>query len=333
MSMESLSPQDWQKINEYLDGRMSPREAENFKQKVAQSPEAQAGIEEIREVKNLLQEMPHQPAPRNYTLSSRYATERKNRSRVIPLFRWATGFSGALTAVLLAASLIFSQTSRSLPLLRAASAPVAQSSSQDQAATAATPVMIIQWNPPSENSRQGNNEYTAAAAPLTMKSAGESQPGQTPAEAPGTSIEAGQPEGLSANGVEELGGGGEGGSPGQPTETVQTPAAGESIMIESAPPTVIPQVDLSTPAPVGTEVAAVTAPQNEQVTGSGPILGIQPSSGTGSLPSSGNPASQTNPSPLQPHPPSSFLLWGEITGGLTLILLLVTILISHKKVP
>ena len=99
---ETLSQRDLELLNAYLDDALNEKEKQRFEARLARSLPLQKKLKEYTQLKVALRELPKQPAPRNFTLSTEQARAYKPGPKLYPAFSYV-----ALTAVLLLA-LVFS---------------------------------------------------------------------------------------------------------------------------------------------------------------------------------------------------------------------------------
>jgi hypothetical protein len=340
MMTNSLSPHDWQNISEYLDGQLDPREMEGFNRRLAQSEALQTGLEEMRGVKTLLRELPHQHAPHNFTLSHDLVPQKQPRRSLVPVFRWATAFSGVMTVLMIAAGLIFSQGAVPSTMMAAAPLPVEQQMLSSQPTAVSTPVMIIQWGEAANGKGGGGGGYTgaeAANAPSTasnpvMKS-GDSGGGETDNSATGAALaqtptaanrlmgSAPAPEGLAPQATPAVE------NPNLTMGALDMPATAGSSSDTADNPTEMPKS--VPPANEPTESDASQAATLEPITGNGPILGVQSQRTAEAAVSSTAPAPEAHG--VEKTSRMAYPILESVFGGLTLVLLAVTILLSRRK--
>ena len=99
---ETLSQRDLELLNAYLDDALNEKEKQRFEARLARSLPLQKKLKEYTQLKVALRELPKQPAPRNFTLSTEQARAYKPGPKLYPAFSYV-----ALTAVLLLA-IVFS---------------------------------------------------------------------------------------------------------------------------------------------------------------------------------------------------------------------------------
>jgi len=100
-----ITPKEWQKLSEYLDGQLSPRDRSNLEQRLQTRPELREGLEELRRLRAVLRTVPRRKVPHNFTLT-RAMVEKPAAAR---WFNWvpALSLSSAMAAFLLVISFFF----------------------------------------------------------------------------------------------------------------------------------------------------------------------------------------------------------------------------------
>jgi len=110
---------DVEQLSAYLDGQLKDSEAAKLESLLKTNPELASLLEELRQSKAILRQLPQRRAPRNFTLTPKMVGQKPPLPGTYPLFRFATGLATIL--------LIFSFAANyALPSLsRMASAPAA----------------------------------------------------------------------------------------------------------------------------------------------------------------------------------------------------------------
>ncbi len=162
-----LSQQDWMDISAYLDGRLNASNQQRIEMRLKADPQFRQAFREIQHTRKLLRSLPSKRAPRNFTLSQRYATAKTRK--------WGLrSYMGLLSATAaLAVVVIFTGTrlfaSRGLmmasPAMLEASAPEAamDSSLAGTADTSQTPMIITWQNVPEASGMGGGGEPAVTA--------------------------------------------------------------------------------------------------------------------------------------------------------------------------
>ncbi|MBN1266562.1 MAG: hypothetical protein JXA25_13785 [Anaerolineales bacterium] len=89
--MSDLPRRDLHRLSNYLDGGLTPREADALENLVQEDENLQWALEEMRRTRKLLRAVPQLPAPRNFTLTPEMVGTRISRSA--PLLRYATAIA------------------------------------------------------------------------------------------------------------------------------------------------------------------------------------------------------------------------------------------------
>ena len=89
--MSSLPKRDLRKLSAYLDGELTPQEANAVEQLVKENADLKWAFDEMRRTRKLVQALPELQAPRNFTLSREMADARAFRPA--PFLRYATAIA------------------------------------------------------------------------------------------------------------------------------------------------------------------------------------------------------------------------------------------------
>ncbi len=114
-------------LSAYLDNQLGPAERARLERRLAQEPQLQATLDNLRSVKTTLTALPKVKPPRNFTLTLKQlearglATPARPPARLFPLVNLATALAAVLFAVLITADL-----GGSFDLATPAEAPAAQ---------------------------------------------------------------------------------------------------------------------------------------------------------------------------------------------------------------
>lgn len=88
---------DVEKLSAYLDGQLKPSEAARLEARLQTDPELASILQDLRETRGVLRQLPQRRAPRNFTLTPKMVDLKPPMPRTYPVFRFAT----ALTTLLL----------------------------------------------------------------------------------------------------------------------------------------------------------------------------------------------------------------------------------------
>ena len=251
---------DLERISEYLDNRLTAKEAASFKYRLENDDQLRSSYESILAARSMLQRSPRRRAPHNFTLSEKTARDIRRHGFVLPVLRFSSAFSAAASVIIFVISILANRTV--IGPLPMAAAPMAEKNVSAEA-TALPPIIV--WGYPATGMGGGGGGGGGGAE--------------------GYGKGGGAPDTLSAESPQLLGGGAE---PGINTEAVPPEATPESpnLMAPEAPigptpePTLSPELTLppaaaaDTQRSLPTEAPQVSAPA--AITGSGPILGVLP---------------------------------------------------------
>ncbi len=136
MNTRPLSPHQQQLLSEYLDDRLSARQKAEVEALLRDNPEAATTLENLRQLRLLLRNLPARRLPHNFTLTRQMAQQQKRP----PVLSWLR-----LSSILAMLLTVFLVTLDLLP--RGATAPqtIATADMYTYAAAAPTPP-IIYWN-------------------------------------------------------------------------------------------------------------------------------------------------------------------------------------------
>lgn len=121
MMKNGISRRDWQTLSAYLDGRLSDRERARLESRLIYDSELNIALEEIRNVRYLLKEIPVKRAPRNYTLTPQMVGVRVSQPPSYPALRLASVLSTVLLMLVWFSNLLFPTAMGSLPRMAAIS--------------------------------------------------------------------------------------------------------------------------------------------------------------------------------------------------------------------
>lgn len=120
----SLSPQDLERLSAFLDGDLSPREAEALKARLRQETQLRRRLEELRHTVAQLNDLPPIRTPRNFTLTTEMAGIRPQRRPLFNFFRFASAVAAA--ALIFVVGLDLAVASGQLPFLSSAAGEMAE---------------------------------------------------------------------------------------------------------------------------------------------------------------------------------------------------------------
>lgn len=100
MMTEKISRRDRERLCAYLDQQLSDKESARLAARLQADKALQATLNELQTTRNMLKQLPHLKAPRNFTLTSEMVGVRKPQpSRLYPVFRLASVLSVLLFAI------------------------------------------------------------------------------------------------------------------------------------------------------------------------------------------------------------------------------------------
>jgi len=141
------SPQDWQRISEYLDGQLSPQEKARLEARLQTDPDLHMAYSELRQTKILLKSAKNLKAPRNFTITEAQALTIKpvRKNRFLPVL----SFSSVLATVLMIFAIFFELSSGANMTAKVANqqpeASLAMESAPMDSRSSEGNPMIIQW--------------------------------------------------------------------------------------------------------------------------------------------------------------------------------------------
>lgn len=141
------SPQDWQRISEYLDGQLSPQEKSRLEARLLTEPDLHMAYSELRQTKILLKSSKSLKSPRNFTITEAQALTIKpvRKNRFLPVL----SFSSVLATILMIFAIFFELSSGANLIAKVANEQPAaslamESAPMDSRSSEGNP-MIIQW--------------------------------------------------------------------------------------------------------------------------------------------------------------------------------------------
>jgi hypothetical protein len=257
-------------LSDYLDDRLSVAEKSVFEKKLENDEKLRASLALLQSTKVLLRESRKRRAPHNFSLTQQTASSIRRQVIAFPILRFSSALTGALSILIFAISFLVNRPVAS-PNSMLAAAPMAEKSGPVEQP------MIITWGGPGYG--MGGGGGSGGAADLGYgKGGGGGAPQTMSAVSPPIPPEAPQPD-VSA----------EKSSPSPTAEGVTLAAPETAPEIAPAIPmdtTPVPtqQADLFQPTQPASDTQRGIQPpsitdtsQLPAITGSGPILGINPS--------------------------------------------------------
>jgi hypothetical protein len=238
-------------LSDYIDNRLSIEEKSVFEQKLEKDGNLRASLALLQSTKVLLRQSPRRRAPHNFFITKQAAASIRRQTIAFPILRFSSALTGALSILIFAVSFLVHNPVVN-PNTMLAAAPMAEKSGPGEQP------MIITWGSPGYGMGGGGGGAAdlglgkggGGGAPETMSAINPQVPSEAPQ--PGASAEKSSP------------------SP--------TPE-GFALAAPEVPPV---------PAPLNTQPGPDTqrsvqppsttdSSQLPAITGSGPILGINPS--------------------------------------------------------
>ena len=81
---------DVAQLSAYLDGQLRPSESASLESRLASEPELAAALEDLRQARGVLRQLPQRRAPRNFTLTPKMVGLKPPLPRSYPIFRLAS---------------------------------------------------------------------------------------------------------------------------------------------------------------------------------------------------------------------------------------------------
>lgn len=81
---------DVELLSEYLDGRLKPSDSKNLETRLSSDPQLRAALNDLRQSRSLLRQLPQRRAPRNFTLSPKMAGIKTPEPHAYPVLRFAS---------------------------------------------------------------------------------------------------------------------------------------------------------------------------------------------------------------------------------------------------
>jgi len=81
---------DVEKLSAYLDGQLKPSEVARLESRLQTEPQLASILQDLRQTRSLLRQLPQRRAPRNFTLTPKMVGQKPPLPRTYPVFRFAT---------------------------------------------------------------------------------------------------------------------------------------------------------------------------------------------------------------------------------------------------
>ena len=105
-----ISERDLEALSNYLDGQLTTGERARLEARLQTELELRTVLEQIRQTRAAVRNLPFLRAPRNYTLSPKMVGERKQSPRIYPVLRLASALASFLFILALIGDLITVRT-------------------------------------------------------------------------------------------------------------------------------------------------------------------------------------------------------------------------------
>jgi len=87
---QTPSFRDVEKLSAYLDGQLKPSEVARLESRIQTEPQLASILQDLRQTRSLLRQLPQRRAPRNFTLTPKMVGQKPPLPRTYPVFRLAT---------------------------------------------------------------------------------------------------------------------------------------------------------------------------------------------------------------------------------------------------
>jgi anti-sigma factor RsiW len=87
---QTPSFRDVEKLSAYLDGQLKPSEVARLEARLQTDPQLASILQDLRQTRSLLRQLPQRRAPRNFTLTPKMVGQKPPLPRTYPVFRFAT---------------------------------------------------------------------------------------------------------------------------------------------------------------------------------------------------------------------------------------------------
>lgn len=105
MDLNKLRRRDLEQLSAYIDGELNEKDARQVEERIAQDATFGIALQELKNTRKLVSELPTVRPPRNFTLSPEMAGIRRGLN-LFPIFRFATVIATAAFAVLVGADVL-----------------------------------------------------------------------------------------------------------------------------------------------------------------------------------------------------------------------------------
>jgi hypothetical protein len=112
---------DVELLSAYLDGKLSPPEVSRLETRLKADPDLRSVMDDLRQTRALLRQLPQRRAPRNFTLTPKMAGIKPPVPRAFPFFQFASAF----TALLFFFTFAFNVSAPAITAYRASNPPMA----------------------------------------------------------------------------------------------------------------------------------------------------------------------------------------------------------------
>ncbi len=151
---ENVTAKDLELLNVALDNALSLTEQVEFDRRLTESPHLNTLLQEQKQLKAVLAQLPVRKVPHNFTLTRAEARQAKQRGIFQPLFGWASVISTLVLALVFGSELIFKNLGASAPAMTESAqtylleeeAPVAMQAEDAQPKIASSDeVYLLNW--------------------------------------------------------------------------------------------------------------------------------------------------------------------------------------------
>lgn len=155
MKNERRRNRELETLSAYLDSELSPNQRQALEARFQSEPELRDQLENLRKIKITLAYLPHQRAPRNYTLTPEMVSVRSQKKQ--PIFgtlRLASALAAILLVVLFSVEFLFTSGPLARPQL-GAKPMLDEYYAMDAAVVADEPEPLILWGEPGVGAGEG----------------------------------------------------------------------------------------------------------------------------------------------------------------------------------
>jgi anti-sigma factor RsiW len=93
-----IKSRDWEVLSAYLDGQLSSREQTRLETRLNKDPDLQSALEDLRQMRNVLRNLPKIRVPRNFILTPEMVGLKRDTVRFFPVLRLASVLAMILLA-------------------------------------------------------------------------------------------------------------------------------------------------------------------------------------------------------------------------------------------